>query len=321
MWLTPQYSTIASRSVPDLSSALSPSVKLKHPVIASNMASVSGIKMAKTIDTTGSLAILHRFMSKDELCGYAENDGRHMDHFAFSVGVKPEDINIANRIFDILGNKAIILVDIAHGHTKLLGDTISAVKKIGYETVIAGNVATKEGYKFLVDHGADAVRVGIAGGKACTTKYVTGHHVPTLQSVIDCNEEKERLKKPIIADGGISTSGDAAKAIAAGADFVCVGSILASTSDSPADIVYENQNGVERIFKEYYGMSSQTAIKKFFGDSKKHVAPEGTAIRLPYTGETIDVLSTFLAGLRSALTYSGAENIQDFQECAILMHK
>ena len=144
----------------------------------------------------------------------------------------------------------------------------------------------------------------------------------SLQSVIECAEA--RLKSTtnynvaIIADGGIAHSGDAAKAIAAGADFVCLGSIFASTSDSPSDLVH-NEDG--SAYKLHYGMSSLTAINHFFGEKKRHVAPEGKTERLPYSGETIDILNEFLAGLKSALSYSGAKSLEDFQNKAVLRYK
>lgn len=315
VWLEPRYSEIESRSNPDLSSALSPFVTLKHPVIATNMASVVGEKMAHTLDKSGSIAFYHRFLSRDELIHLTTSFPAKMKYFPFSIGVKEEDLNVAKDIFYMLGNDAIILVDIAHGHSKKMGDFVSKVKKVGFNTVVAGNVATQEGYKFLVDHGADSVRVGVAGGKACTTKYVTGHHIPTLQSVYEVASCKTTAS--IIADGGISTSGDAAKALAAGADFVCLGSVLAPTSDSPSELVHDPDGS---SYKLYYGMSSKTAMDKFFGVRKSHVAPEGKAIRLPYAGETSDILKDFLAGIKSALTYSGVNNLEDFRKYAILRH-
>jgi len=322
VWLEPQYSEVISRTYPDLSSDLSNFCRLLHPVIATNMASVVGEKMAKTFDQSGSLAFHHRFLSRETLCLYAENfiNNNLSNIFAFSVGIKEEDLEIAKEVFDIVGDKSVILVDIAHAHTKMMGEFLNKIKYIGFKTLVAGNVATPEGYQFLADHGADAVRVGIAGGKVCTTKYVTGHHIPTLQSVIDIERFRQNssYKIPIIADGGISSSGDASKALAAGANFVSVGSVLAATSDSPSELIHD-PNGSS--YKLHYGMSSRTAIEKFFEGKKRHVAPEGKAERMPYAGETKDILDEFLAGIRSAFTYSGASNLEEFQEKAILRYK
>lgn len=314
VWLVPQYNELASRSIPNLSSTLSPTVKLDTPIIASNMSTVVNSTMARTLERHGSLAIMHRFLEENALLNLADCEAQTMKYFAFSVGIKNEDLETAKKMHDKLSDKAIILVDIAHGHSLQMGKFVTKIKNVGYHTVIAGNVATKEGYDFLCDHGADAVRVGVAGGSACTTKYVTGHHIPTLTSVMLCANRNNR--KPIIADGGIRNSGDAVKCLAAGASFVCLGSVLASTSDAPGDII--SKDGEK--FKEYYGMSSQKAIDTYFKDAKKHVAPEGKVLHLPYTGETDVFLKNFIAGIKSGLTYSGAENIQQFQQKAQLYY-
>lgn len=319
VWLEPQYSQVASRSTPCLESQLSKSVILKHPVVASNMASVVGEKMVNTFDSTGSIAFMHRFMSKEKLITFAQSELINtLKHVAFSIGIKEDDVTIAEEMYQILGEKAIVLIDVAHAHTSKMERFIPRIKNIGYHTVVAGNVATFSGAMFLANCGADAIRVGIAGGKVCTTKYVTGHHIPTLQSVLECAKIKEYFKEvSIIADGGISTSGDAVKVIAAGADFVCLGSILASTSDSPGELIHDG----DVTYKLHYGMSSKTAIDKFFGDRKSYVAPEGRAERLHYSGDTKEILNEFLAGIKSGLSYSGSTGIKEFQEKAILRHR
>ena len=323
VWLEPQYSEINSRADPCLVVMIGKyedKFWLEHPVIASNMSSVVGLKMAETLDSTGGIAIHHRFQSKETLLDLAAKQILHCTKFAFSVGIKNEDYEIAQEVFDTVGKKGAILVDIAHGHTKRLGLFLEKIAKIGFPVVIAGNVATADGYKYLADFGANAVRVGVAGGRGCTTKYVTGHHVPTLQSVLECDEARKNAKfmdVAIIADGGIKTSGDALKAIAAGADCVCVGGLLASTSDSPSELV--EQDGEK--YKMYYGMSSQMAIDKYFHGKKNHVTPEGKSELLPYTGETLEIIEQFLGGIRAGLTYTGAINLSDFQEKAIIRYK
>lgn len=323
VWLEPLISNIESRTAPDLSSTLSEQHVLSCPVIASNMASVVGEKMAKTLDDFGSIAFHHRFLKRDDIVNYAhkfmETSGKI---FGFSVGIKDEDLETAKIIYDIVGDKAAILVDIAHAHNPKMGAMVYNVKKIGYKTVVAGNIATADAFNYIADFGADAIRVGIAGGKVCTTRYVTGHYIPTLQSVIECSEarlnSKTNYNVAIIADGGISHSGDAAKAIAAGADFVCLGSVLAATSDSPGKLI-ETEDA--ESYKVHYGMSSKVALDNFFYGQKRMIAPEGKSELLPYKGPTSDVLNDFLGGLKSALSYSGAKNIVDFQNKAVLRYK
>jgi IMP dehydrogenase len=319
VWIEPQYSEVDSRRTPDLSSRLSQFCTLSHPVIASNMASVVGEKMAKILDKSGSIAIHHRFLTKDDVLKLAQRFTGNV--FSYSIGIKDEDLDCAKAVYAILGNQAVPLVDIAHGHSKNMGKFVEKVKMIGYETLIAGNIATGDGFNFLADHGADAVRVGIAGGKVCTTKYITGHHIPTLQSVFECNEARLHSTAnhdiSIIADGGISSSGDAVKALAAGADFVCLGSVLAATSDSPGEL--SEVDGA--MFKTHFGMSSKWALHKFYGEEKRHVVPEGKSERLPFTGDTTEVLEDFIAGIRSAFAYSGAKSMSEFHQKAILRHK
>ena len=313
VWLEPQYSTIRSRANPILTSRLTEGVTLKHPVIASNMASVVGPEMVDVLDKSGSIAFLHRFLNKDELIKLAKQKS-NLTYFPFSIGIKECDYDSASQLYDLLGPfKPIVLVDIAHAHTKIMGEFLERVVKIGFENIVAGNIATPEGYLYLVEHGAKAVRVGVAGGKVCTTKYVTGHHVPTLQSVINISKIKSSV--PIIADGGIRTSGDATKALAAGADFVCVGSVLTGTNEAPGERIQING----QMMKAYYGMSSQTAIDQFFGGKKCHVAPEGKTEYVPCTGPAAEVLDQFLAGIRSAMTYSGANTIIELQNKAVFL--
>lgn len=316
VWLEPQYSTIESRSLPDLTTKLSDRVTLSHPVIATNMASVVGEKMIATLSDSGSLAFRHRFLSKEDLNKSAIDFAMsNQEHFAFSIGVKDEDYDIASCIFDLVGQCGVVLIDIAHGHTEKMAKMLRKIKNLNFGAVIAGNVATKEGYNFLSYFGVDAVRVGVAGGKVCTTKYITGHHVPTLQSILDVAETKTKNSPKIIADGGFSSSGDAAKALAAGADIISIGSVLATTSDSPSDIV--EINGAK--YKMHFGMSSKHAIDTYFDNKKKHVAPEGKTQMLPYSGETKLVLNEFIAGIKSALTYSGAMSVEEFQSKAVLL--
>ena len=323
VWLEPQYSEISSRADPKLTSHLSEWISLSHPVIASNMSSVVGSNMADVFASTGGIAIHHRFQTSDDLNELSISTmKRHHDHrlFAFSIGVKDEDYEIAQRIYDNVGICGIILVDIAHGHTHKLGKFLEKVSKIGYAAVIAGNVATADGYRYLVDHGADSVRVGVAGGKVCTTKNITGHHVPTLQSVLECAEARimsKNINSSIIADGGIRDSGDANKAIAAGADFVCIGGLLASTSAAPSELI--NKDGKD--YKLYYGMSSRAAMDKFFAGKKTHVTPEGKSELIPYTGDTLEFLLDFIGGIQAGLSYSGAMNIKEYHEKAILRYK
>jgi IMP dehydrogenase len=167
-------------------------------------------------------------------------------------------------------------------------------------SIMAGNVATLEAFNRLADWGADAIRVGIGGGSICSTRVQTGHGIPTFQSILDCAQSDRGAK--IIADGGIRTSGDIVKALAAGADFVMLGSILAGTDESPGEI-FEGQRG---RYKVYRGMASKEAQKDWRG---KYSSNEGVSTTVPYKGSVMPILRDLDNGIRSGLSYSGAHTL------------
>jgi len=175
-------------------------------------------------------------------------------------------------------------------------------------TIIAGNVCTLQGVNDLADWGADAVRANIGGGSICSTRIVTGHGLPGLQTIFDCARTDRDVA--IIADGGIKTSGDIVKALAAGADFVMCGSLLAGTKESPGDIITMSDGS---RMKEYRGMASKDAQMNW---RNKSSTPEGVASYIPYKGTVDDILLDLEGGLRSGLSYSGARTIQELQSNA-----
>ena len=172
-------------------------------------------------------------------------------------------------------------------------------------TIIAGNVATPEGYKDLSEWGADAVRIGIGGGSICSTRIQTGHGVPTFQSVLDCKYVDADAK--IIADGGIKTAGDMVKAIAAGADFVMLGSMLAGTDESPGQVFV---TGDDKKYKVYRGMASVEAQVDWRGEAR---SLEGVSTTIPYKGSVVSIMDGLRQNIRSGLSYSGARSIKEFQ--------
>ena len=171
--------------------------------------------------------------------------------------------------------------------------------------IMAGNIATLEGYNDLVDWGADSVRCNIGGGSICSTRIQTGHGVPGLQTIFDCNQSDRRA--PIIADGGIRNSGDIVKALAAGADFVMLGSVLAGTDETPGDIINTRQGK----FKSYRGMASKDAQMDWRG---KTASLEGIAATVPCKGPVSNVLENLSRGIKSGLSYSGARTIGELQK-------
>jgi len=175
---------------------------------------------------------------------------------------------------------------------------------------MAGNVATLEGFNDLADWGADSIRVGIGGGSICSTRIQTGHGIPTLQSVIDCAESDRSAK--LIADGGMKTPGDIAKAIAAGADFVILGSLLAGTDESPGQVI--EQEG--RKIKRYRGMASPEAQYQWRG---RTTSIEGVSHHVDYRGTLFEVIYSLCRGLKSGMSYSGARSLVEFRSKALFI--
>lgn len=280
------------------------------------MSTITESSMMIAMWKSGSFGILHRFMDTQkfneqmkEFVVIADSMEENIPiSAAVSVGVKGEELD--NGWLEH-PNIAVAVVDVAHGDSQSVIDTIKRIKnEYPNIDVVGGNIATRDGFKRMVDAGADGVRVGIGGGNVCSTRLVTAHGLPTLASIIDCAEISAKTGVPIIADGGLRNSGDIVKALAFGASSVCVGNILAATSETPGDIM--DLNGAK--YKEYYGMSSSTAQERHKNGKRRGIAAEGLDKLLPYKGNTEDILQELLGGVRSGLAYSGAMNIPQLRE-------
>ncbi len=215
----------------------------------------------------------------------------------------------------------LVVVDTAHGHSKHVLEAVDRIKRVSNQVqVIAGNVATADGTKALIDAGADAVKIGIGPGSICTTRIVAGVGVPQLTAIMEAVEVAKEADVPVIADGGLKYSGDIAKAVAAGADCVMVGSLLAGTDESPGEVfLYQG-----RSYKSYRGMGSVDAMARgsadrYFQQEVKDtlkLVPEGVEGQVPYKGPVQSVLYQLVGGLRAAMGYTGARTIQEFHEKA-----
>ena len=210
----------------------------------------------------------------------------------------------------------VIAVDTAHGHSKMVLQKVSEIKKKYPElSVIAGNVATAAATKALIEAGADVVKVGIGPGSICTTRVVAGIGMPQLSAVMDCAEAADKLGKRIIADGGIKYSGDIVKALAAGGSAVMIGSMLAGTTESPGEIeLYQG-----RSFKVYRGLGSLSAMAagskdRYFQENAQKFVPEGVEGRVPYRGSVSDIIYQMKGGLRSGMGYCGKKNIEELRK-------
>lgn len=305
--LVPAFSDITSRKEIDLSSSLDESYSLSLPVISSPMDTVTETKMAAAMSSLGGLGIIHRYNSIKEQ-GYLVSEvanhpfQKFNGKIAAAVGVSGDYLERTSHLVSC--GAEIICIDIAHGHHALMRHAIRVLRNtLGTKIhIMAGNVATIDGYNDLADWGADSVRVGIGGGSICSTRVKTGHGVPTLQSIIDCSASDRDV--PIIADGGIRTSGDIVKALAAGADFVMLGSLLAGTNESPGEEVFLDG---EKL-KEYRGMASVEAQIQWRGHTS---SVEGVSSFVPVKGPVELTLSGLETGIRSGLSYTGARSINE----------
>ena len=212
----------------------------------------------------------------------------------------------------------IIVVDTAHGHSTQVPKTIERIKKLSNSVqIVAGNVATKEATKLLIDSGADCIKVGIGPGSICTTRIIAGIGVPQLTAIMDCVDEAKKSAIPVIADGGIKFSGDLAKAIAGGANLAMIGSLFAGTDETPGEVFLHRG----RRFKSYRGMGSVAAMAEGSADryfqsdygSRDKLVPEGIEGQVPYIGSVHNVIYQLVGGLRASMGYTGCKNLNDFQ--------
>jgi IMP dehydrogenase len=301
----PQYSDIESRKEIDIGNTLS-EIKFSMPLISAPMDTVTETAMANTMSKYGGLGIIHRYNTIDEQTKLVRRCvvGDKTENVAAAIGVTGDFLERAIELTK--AGVKVICVDVAHGHHSMMRYALEVLKNTLGDTphIMAGNVATLKGFNDLADWGADSVRVGIGGGSICSTRIQTGHGVPTLQSVIECAQTSRDAK--IIADGGVKNSGDVVKALAAGADFVIVGSLLAGTTQSPGEVFYKSGHKL----KTYRGMASAEAQKDWRGVAS---SLEGVSTAIPFKGHAGDILKNLKRGIRSGLSYSGAKNLAELR--------
>ena len=303
--LVPQYSDIESRKSLSTNNQLDDKITLGLPIISSPMDTVTEVDMAFAMDTHGGLGIIHRYNTANDQARLVKKAKlKGVPVVGAAIGVTGDFLERAQALVE--EGASVLCIDVAHGHHSMVERAIQSLKSVFGDSlhIMAGNVATGEGARDLANWGADSVRVGIGGGSICSTRLVSGHGVPTFQTVIDCVEYG--CSVPIIADGGIKTSGDIVKALAAGADFVMLGSMLAGTDQSPGQ-VFDNGN---KKYKVYRGMASSEAQVSWRG---KTSTPEGISTTIPYKGDVNTILGDLRGGIQSGMSYSGVRTIRDLQ--------
>jgi IMP dehydrogenase len=300
--LIPQFSGIDSRKDVSVSTILSDGLELDIPIIAAPMDTVCEENMALAMSMAGGLGIIHRYMPIEEQARKVKMVSQTGAVVGGSVGARGNFFEDAVQLVN--AGASLVLIDIANGHSHHAISAVSLLREVLGESVhiMAGNVSTWDGFARLADAGANSIRVGIGGGSACTTRVVSGHGVPTLSSILDIRSRTSYEDSPaLIADGGIRNSGDAAKALAAGAHAVMVGRMLAGTTESPGE--------VEGGYKVFRGMASREAQEAGRGVVS---GVEGISTRVPFVGGVNHIINDFKAGLSSALSYTGVENLFDF---------
>lgn len=307
--LTPQYSEIISRKEIQTQVEMN-GIIYESPVISSPMDTVTETQMVTAMDNLGGLGIIHRYntpQQQSKLIHISHAEGAK--NIGAAIGVSGDYLERAKSV--VMAGANVLCVDIAHGHHALMKNALKNLRSMFDDTVtiIAGNVATLEAFNDLSDWGAHAVRVGIGGGSICSTRIKTGHGMPTLQSIIDCS--KSDRDSVLIADGGIKTSGDVAKSIAAGADFVMLGSMLSGTEETPVKKVWSPERNA--WVYPYRGMASVEAQIDWRGHT---ASVEGVASSVVDKGSVKDAVNDIVRGLRSGMSYSGTKTITEFQSKA-----
>jgi len=305
--IVPKYNKIHSRRDVSFRTRVTRNFSIDIPILAANMDTVCESRLAIVLGKLGGLGVIHRFLTIEQQCVEVRKVKAEGLICAAAVGLRDFEL----RVRALAGcDVNIIVLDIAHGHSKRLGKALDWIK-VNCPTVdvMAGNIATKDAAEYFLSKGADAIKVGIGPGGPCTTRVMTGSGVPQITALMDAYEATQG-RIPICADGGIKNPGDITKAIGAGANTVMSGTVFAGTEESPGEVI--ERDG--KRFKIYRGMASyDAAIKKLEIDGEKHkeiISIEGEKAVVDFKGPLEPIVKRFLGGLASGMTYVGADNIE-----------
>ncbi len=316
--LLPKYSNILP-SETDIFLKLTNKISLKVPFFTSAMDTVTESKMAIAIAKEGGMGIIHRNLDIKKQSSEVNKVKKKKLIVGAAIGTNQEDLERAESL--VSNGIDLIVIDTAHGDSEKVLQTLLKIKKISKKIPICvGNIATGEAAKRLYNSGADIIKVGIGPGSICTTRMVAGIGVPQISAIMDVKKALNKKKIKIISDGGIKFSGDIAKALAAGADAIMMGSIFAGTHESPG----KKFKIKGKIYKQYRGMGSIGAMsagsanryfQKNYKDKSKFV-PEGVEGRVEYKGKVSKIIYQLQGGLRSSMGYIGAKNLKEINKKA-----
>jgi IMP dehydrogenase len=310
--LIPKFNSIKSRLDTKLTSKITQTIRTEIPFIPANMDTVMGTKMASLLKENGGIGIFHRFASVETRLYWLTN----FPNFFQSCGIT--DWN--NTIILINAGCKNFCIDIAHGHSGMVGEMIEKIKNnVNDAQIIAGNICTPDGFRYLVDCGADCIKLGVGPGSACSTRMVTGVGVPQFSAIQSVAQKRDEYFTstgkyiPIIADGGIRDSRDVCLALAAGADTVMMGMIFCKTFESECKKIIESDGTTYGIYR---GQASANFQNDYFGMVKKGTVPEGIDFKIKIVKSAQEIIDNFMGSLRSSFTYLGAENMKEYHENA-----
>jgi len=309
----PKRSTLKSRSQVNLERKF----RMMHsgkewsgiPIMAANMDTVGTFEMALALSSLKIFTAIHKHYSIDQWSAFLSKVPEGIENYiAVSTGTSQADYDKAVQIFKLFPHLNFICIDVANGYSEHFVAFVKKMRKHFTDKVImAGNVVTGEMVEELLLVGADIIKVGIGPGSVCTTRVKTGVGYPQLSAIIECADAAHGIGGQIVSDGGCSTPGDVAKAFGAGADFVMLGGMLAGHDESGGE-VFERDG---KQYRQFYGMSSTTAMKKHVGGVADYRASEGKTVEVPYRGNVENTIQDILGGIRSTCTYVGASQLKE----------
>lgn len=316
--IVPQYSDIDSRSEVSLASWYN-ELPLELPILSSPMDTVTGAEMAKAMSDRGALGVVHRFMSiSDQVDLVCDLEYNQDVPCVAAVGVSEDEYNRVVALWD--NGVRDFCIDVAHGHHKNVAkmlDFILGRAGEGEAFIIAGSIATARGYEFLAENGADVVRAGIGAGSICSTRTTTSVGVPMASMLMEIEAYRQDTccDVKVLADGGFRNAGTIVKALALGADYVMLGSMLAGTEEAPGNVFTAPDN---KQYKVYRGMASQAASEAHRGVAK---SIEGISTTIPFKGPVGAILDDIAANMRSGLSYVGARTLDELRENAVFIRQ
>ena len=313
--IRPKRSTLQSRSEVDLNRSFkfrnSNQVWSGIPIMASNMDTTGTVEIANVLSSNKIITCLHKHYELENLYSVFFEP---QDYIVYSMGISDMDLRKWEQLKSKLplNNIKHVCIDVANGYTERFISFVKEFREQNPDVIItAGNVVTADITQELILNGADIVKVGIGPGSVCTTRIQTGVGYPQLSSIIECADAAHGLGGHIVADGGCVTPGDIAKAFAAGSDFVMLGGMFAGHEESGGETITKDG----KMYKVFYGMSSDTAMEKYFGGVAEYRSSEGKTVKIPFRGSITNTVQNILGGIRSSCTYVGANKLKELSKC------